>query len=46
MFEALKDMFEGLSPDAETLNLEEMQRLLDEQARSFGEKQPIIRLER
>ena len=30
MFEALKDMFEE-SPNADTLNLEEMQRLLDEQ---------------
>ena len=34
MFEALTDMFEGLSPDEDTLNLEEMQRRLDEQAQS------------
>jgi hypothetical protein len=34
VFEALKDMFEGLFPDADTLNLEEMQRRLDEQAHS------------
>jgi hypothetical protein len=34
MFEALNDMFEKLSPDADTLNLEEMQRWLDEQAHS------------
>ena len=34
MFEQLKDMFEGLFPDEDTLNLEEMQRRLDEQARS------------
>jgi hypothetical protein len=26
MFEELKDMFEGLFPDADKLNLEEMQR--------------------
>ena len=31
MFEELKDMFEGLFPDADKLNLEEMQRRLDEQ---------------
>jgi hypothetical protein len=31
MFEELKDMFEGLLPDADKLNLEEMQRRLDEQ---------------
>ena len=31
MFEQLKDMFEGLFPDADKLNLEEMQRRLDEQ---------------
>jgi hypothetical protein len=31
MFEELKDMFEGLFPDEDTLNLEEMQRRLDEQ---------------
>jgi hypothetical protein len=35
-------MFEGLSPDADTLNLEEMQRRLDEQQVHFGEKQPMI----
>jgi len=29
MFEELKDMFEGLFPDAEKLDLEEMQRRLD-----------------
>jgi hypothetical protein len=40
MFEALNDMFEGLSPDADTLNLEEMQRRLDEQAHS--EKNSLI----
>jgi len=34
MFEALTDMFEGLFPDEDTLNLEEMQRRLDEQAHS------------
>ena len=42
MFEELKDMFEGLFPDADKLNLEEMQRRLDGQAGSFGEKQPMI----
>ena len=31
MFEELKDMFEGLFPDADTLDLDEMQRRLDEQ---------------
>ena len=31
MFEESKDMFEGLFPDADKLNLEEMQRQLDEQ---------------
>jgi hypothetical protein len=31
MFEELKDIFEGLFPDADKLNLEEMQRRLDEQ---------------
>ena len=31
MFEELKNMFEGLLPDADKLNLEEMQRRLDEQ---------------
>ena len=31
MFEELKNMFEGLLPDADKLNLEEMQRTLDEQ---------------
>jgi hypothetical protein len=31
MFEASKDLFEGLFPDADKLNLEEMQRRLDEQ---------------
>jgi hypothetical protein len=31
MFEELTDMFEGLFPDADELNLEEMQRRLDEQ---------------
>ena len=30
MFEELKDMFEGLFPDADELNLEEMQQRLDE----------------
>ena len=30
MFEELKDMFEGLFPDADKLNLEEMQQRLDE----------------
>jgi hypothetical protein len=34
MFEELKNMFEGLFPDADNLNLEEMQRRLDEQAGS------------
>jgi hypothetical protein len=34
MFEALTDMFEGLFPDEDTLNLEEMQRRLDEQTHS------------
>jgi hypothetical protein len=42
MFEESKDMFEGLFPDADKLNLEEMQRRLDGQAGSFGEKQPMI----
>jgi hypothetical protein len=36
-FEELKDMFEGLLPDADKLNLEEMQRRLDEQ-RAHSEK--------
>jgi hypothetical protein len=31
MFEELKNMFEGSFPDADKLNLEEMQRRLDEQ---------------
>jgi hypothetical protein len=31
IFEELKDMFEELFPDADKLNLEEMQRRLDEQ---------------
>jgi hypothetical protein len=31
MFQELKNMFEGLFPDADELNLEEMQRSLDEQ---------------
>ena len=30
MFEELKNMFEGLLPDADKLNLEEMQQRLDE----------------
>jgi hypothetical protein len=30
MFRELSDMFEELLPDADTLNLEEMQRRLDE----------------
>jgi hypothetical protein len=30
MFEELKDMFEGLFPDTDNLNLEEMQQRLDE----------------
>jgi hypothetical protein len=34
MFEELKDMFEGLFPDADKLNLEEMQRRLDERYRN------------
>jgi hypothetical protein len=42
MFEELKNMFEGSFPDADKLNLEEMQRRLDEQQGSFGEKQPMI----
>jgi hypothetical protein len=37
MFEELKDMFEGLFPDADKLDLEEMQRRLDEQ-----QAQPMI----
>ena len=37
MFEELNDMFEGLFPDADKLNLEEMQRGLDEhQAHRWG----------
>jgi hypothetical protein len=39
MFEALTDMFEGLFPDEDTLNLEEMQRRLDEQAHSEKSRQ-------
>jgi hypothetical protein len=42
MFEELKDMFGGLFPDADKLDLEEMQRRLDEQQAPFGEKQPMI----
>jgi hypothetical protein len=38
MFEELKDMFEGLFPDADRLNLEEMQRRLDEQQAHLGGK--------
>jgi len=30
MFQELSDMFEALVPDADTLNLEEMQQRLDE----------------
>jgi hypothetical protein len=37
MFEELKDMFEGLFPDADKLNLEEMQRRLDERPDSLEE---------
>jgi len=37
MFEELKDMFEGLFPDAAKLDLEEMHRRLDEQ-----QAQPMI----
>jgi hypothetical protein len=35
MFEELKDMFEGLFPHADKLNLKEMQRRLDEQPGSL-----------
>jgi hypothetical protein len=35
VFEELKDMFEGLFPDADKLDLEEMQRQLDEQQGSL-----------
>jgi len=35
MFEELKDMFEGLFPDADKLDLEEMQRRLDERPGSL-----------
>jgi hypothetical protein len=42
MFEELKDMFEGSFPDADELDLEGMQRRLDEQQGSFGEKQPML----
>ena len=35
MFEDLKDMFEGLFPDADKLDLEEMQRRLDERPGSL-----------
>jgi hypothetical protein len=38
MFEELKNMFEGLLPDADKLNLEEMQRRLDEQQQAHSEK--------
>jgi hypothetical protein len=34
MFEELKNMLEGLFPDADKLNLEDMQRRRDEQAGS------------
>jgi len=37
MFEELKDMFEGLFPDADRLDLGEMQRRLDDQ-----QAQPMI----
>ena len=37
MFEELKDMFEGLFPDADRLDLGEMQRGLDDQ-----QAQPMI----
>ena len=36
MFEELKNMFEGLLPDADKLNLEEMQRRLDEQQQAHS----------
>jgi hypothetical protein len=36
MFEDLKNMFEGLTPDADKLDLEEMQRRLDEQQAHSG----------
>ena len=35
LFEELKDMFEGLFPDADKLDLEEMQRRLDERPGSL-----------
>jgi hypothetical protein len=35
IFEELKDMFEELFPDADKLNLEEMQRQLDERPGSL-----------
>jgi hypothetical protein len=35
IFEELKDMFEELFPDADKLNLEEMQRRLDERPGSL-----------
>ena len=40
--EELRGMFEGLFPDADALNLEEMQQRLDEQQAHVGEKQPMI----
>ena len=38
MFEESKDMFEGLFPDADKLNLEEMQRRLDGPGRLIRRK--------
>jgi hypothetical protein len=48
MFEELKDMFEGLFPDADKLDLEEMQRRLDEQHSAhdrWGQARIIVEVE-
>jgi hypothetical protein len=38
MFDELKDMFEGLFPDADKLNLEEIQQQLDELEQLYSQR--------
>jgi len=40
MFQELSEMFEELFPDADSLNLEEMQRRLDEQQADLAARTP------
>jgi hypothetical protein len=40
MFQELNEMFEELFPDADSLNLEEMQRRLDQQQASLAARTP------